>query len=71
MGVLQEVPEKPENLMEVIDKLLSEPNSENAEAFYKKIRNFKRWRTRELPNIRFMLDTELAWIDRKPYVGDL
>ncbi|MHA1490239.1 MAG: hypothetical protein ACTSRI_11370, partial [Promethearchaeota archaeon] len=65
------VPEKPENIIELIDELLTEPNTKNAEAFYNTIKKFKRWETRELSPIRFMLDTELAWLDGKMYVGDI
>ena len=69
--MLEKAPEKPENLMILIDTLLSTPNSENAEKFYKTIKNFARWKTRYPAPIRFMLDTELAWIDGKIFVGDL
>lgn len=71
MGVLEKASEKPKNLMELVDALLTGPNSENSEAFYKAIRTFTRWKTRVLSPIRFMLDTELAWIDGKIFVGDI
>ena len=71
MNELEKASEKPENLMELIDKLLTEPNSDNAQTFYNTIMKFTKWKGRETAPIRYMLDTELAWIDGKIFVGDL
>ncbi len=71
MNALKRAPEKPEKLIELIDALLDEPSSKNALAFYEVIKSFKKWRIRGLPNVQFMIDTELAWIEGKPYVGDI
>lgn len=71
MNALKRAPEKPENLIELIDALLDEPSSKNAQVFYESIKSFKKWRIRGIPNVQFMLDTELAWIDGKIFVGDL
>ncbi len=68
---LRKAPKKPENLMALIDKLLEEPNSKNAQAFFDAIKNFTDWNFRELWPVRFMLDTEWAWIDGKTYIGDI
>ena len=38
MTELKRAPEKPENLMELIEALLEEPNAENAKAFYDAIK---------------------------------
>jgi len=71
MNALKRAPEKPENLIELIEALLNEPNSKNAKAFYDAVKSFKKWRIRGLPNVQFMIDTELAWIEGKPYIGDI
>jgi len=71
MGVLEQAPEKPENFMELINTLLKNPNSTNADTFYKAVKTFKAWKSFGVPAVRYMLDSELAWIDGKIYVGDL
>ena len=71
MNALKKAPEKPDNLLELINTLLDEPSIENAQAFYDCIKNFRNWKLRLIPSIQYMLDTELAWVDGKPYVGDL
>lgn len=71
MNALKRAPEKPENLIELINLLLDKPNSKNAKAFYDAVKTFKKWRLRRLPNVQFMIDTELAWVEGKPYIGDV
>ena len=72
MNALRKAPDKPENLLELMDKLLEEPNSKNALVLYDTIMNFRKWNeANELWPIRFMLDTEWAWIDGKTYIGDI
>jgi len=71
MLTLEKALEKPENLMSLITTLLSERNSKNAEELYNVIKNFRKWETQKFWAIRFLLDTEWAWIEGKPYVGDL
>ena len=71
MQTLEKAPEKPQNLMTSINTLLNDKSSKNAEALYKAIRDFRKWETREFWAIRFLLDTEWAWINGEPYVGDL
>lgn len=71
MQTLEKAPEKPENLTLLINTLLKNRNSKNAQVLYNTIKDFRKWEAREFWAIRFMLDTELAWIERKPYVGDL
>ena len=68
---LEKAPDKPELLMKLINTLLTDMNPKNAQAFYEAIKNFRKWEIREFWAIRFMIDTEWAWIDGKPYVGDL
>jgi len=50
---------------------LNNKNTQNAQALFNAIKDFRKWETRELSPIRFMIDTEWAWFDGKPYVGDL
>jgi len=71
IDVLKKAPEKPDNLIQIIDTLLKYKSSLNAQALYDTVRNFRKWETHELSPIRFMLDTEWAWLEGKPYVGDL
>ena len=68
---LQCAPEKPENLTGLIGALLSDHTAENARAFCDAVKNFRFWNEAwELPPMRFMIDTELAWLDGRAYVGD-
>lgn len=71
MQTLEKAPDKPKNLLQLIDTLLKNRNSKNADAVYNAIKNFRKWEIREFWAIRFLMDTERAWIDGKPYVGDL
>lgn len=69
--VLQNAPDKPDNLMELINTLLKNRNSKNAQTLFEAIINYRKWETREFWTTRFIKDTEWAWIEGKPYVGDL
>ena len=71
MQTLEKAPEKPENLMLLIDNVLSSRNSKNALKLFEVIKNFSKWEIRDLWPIRFLLDIEWAWIEGKPYVGDI
>jgi len=71
MQTLEKAPQKPENIMFLINTLLNDRNSKNAQALYNAIKDFRKWEIREFWAIRFLIDTEWAWIDEKPYVGDL
>lgn len=71
MNALKKAPEKPDHLLELINNLLKEPNPENTQAFYEAIKKFRNWKIRGIPNVQYMLDTELAWVDGKLYVGDI
>ena len=57
--------------MTLIDTLLKDRNSKNAETLYRAIKDFRKWEVREFWAIRFLLDTEWAWINGESYVGDL
>jgi predicted nucleotidyltransferase len=72
MMELERAPEKPDSLMALIDALLADHTLENARAFYDAVKDFRFWNEAwEMPAMRFMKDTELAWLDRRAYVGDL
>jgi hypothetical protein len=58
--------------MELIEALLEEPKAENAKAFYDAIKGFKFWNEAwEAWQVRYLKDTELAWLDNKAFVGDI
>ena len=62
MKELQRAPEKPENLLELADQLLANPNKQNADLFTQCVTNFAPWETPpEGWPARFMEDTEWAW----------
>ncbi len=59
---LQDAPQKPNDLMPLIDQLLYEPSKANADRFCEVILNFAAWDTPpEGWPARFMEDTEWAW----------
>jgi predicted nucleotidyltransferase len=69
---LWNAPEKPDNLMPLVDTLLEEHTAENARAFYDAIKGFRFWNEAwEFPAVRFLKDTELAWLENRAYVGDV
>ncbi len=71
MDELRAAPDKPEDIMALIDALLGEPGAETAKAFYDAIKRFRWWNeAAEMWQVRYMRDTELAWMEPKAYVGD-
>lgn len=71
MGELARAPNKPENLMDLVQALLEDPREETARAFHETVRSFRQWNDPPEPwNLRFIEDTELAWLRGKPHVGD-
>jgi hypothetical protein len=68
---LEKAPDKPKNLMTLIDNLLEDRTKENALTLFESIKGFRKWELGDFWAIRFLLDTEWAWIEGKPYVGDL
>jgi predicted nucleotidyltransferase len=64
MTALQETPDKPENLMDLIDRMLADPTKANVDAFCDCIRSFQNW---EKPpqgwGNKFMEDIEWRWRD--------
>jgi hypothetical protein len=71
LRTLQDAPEKPENLLPLIDQLLHEPNKATAERFCEAILNFTSWDTpSEGWPARFMEDTEWAWRRGRAAIAD-
>ncbi len=71
MNVLEKAPETSENFLELMKNVLKAPNRENVEALYNAVKNFKKWKVRGFWSNHFLFDTELAWLEGKPWVGDL
>lgn len=72
MTELQDAPEKPQNLMQLIRALLEEPTARNAEALHNAIKGFRQWNEPSEPwPVRFLKDTELAWMENKACIGDI
>ncbi len=71
LRTLQDVPQKPDNLMTLIDQLLNDPGKANADRLCEAILNFTAW---DIPPegwpARFMEDTEWAWRDGKAPIDD-
>lgn len=72
MTALKGAPSKPQNLMDLIEALLDKPSAESARAFHDAVAGFRQWNEPpEFWSVRFMKDTELAWLDNRAYVGDI
>ncbi|NBI30549.1 nucleotidyltransferase domain-containing protein [Chengkuizengella marina] len=72
MRKLSEVKNKPVDFMQLTDRLLSEPNKENAESFCKCVLEFTQWpEIKEgWPN-RFMIESEWNWMNGTAPIADL
>ena len=58
--------------MELIEALLEEPNAENAKAFYDAIKGSRFWnKAWEAWQTRHLMDTELAWLVNRAFIGDI
>lgn len=71
LRVLSEVRDRPEDLMAQINNILEKKDIDSINIFYNTIRTFRRWDIKVNPFVQFMLDTELAWLDGKSWIGDL
>lgn len=57
--------------MDTVYRLLEETSTEAAQTLHEAIRSFRQWADPPEPwNLRFIKDTELAWLDGRPYIGD-
>lgn len=72
LTALSHAPEKPTNLMDLIQQLLADPSKRDADLFCESIVSFTQW---DLPPegwpSRFMKDTEWAWRTGRTAVADL
>jgi hypothetical protein len=72
LRVLAEAKEKPDGLLDCIHTLTSSASPENIEALYEKIRTFQPWVEGEFSwSARFLVDSELNWLEGKTPVDDL
>lgn len=72
LKVLEQAPQQPSGLMQVINDILREPAAEQVEAFYQSIKSFAAWGTDGLDwPARFMEDSELNWLHDFTPIGDL
>ena len=72
MTILRQAPDKPKNLMMLIDDLLAQPSKVRGDAFCESVLNFTEW---PIPEegwpVRFMHDSEWTWRNGKlPPVAD-
>ena len=71
MAELRNAPEKPDNIVELAEHLLTNPCKKNADLFCNSILNFTKW---ELPSegwlTQFLKDSEWNWLDNKPPIHD-
>lgn len=72
LRVLAEIEDKPDQLIKTIDDLMTAPNQKVVEKFYQDIKAYRDWVDSDInwPH-KFMLDTELTWLDDKTPVADL
>lgn len=72
LKVLENVPEKPDGMIGLIDSLARRPTLESIDAFYKSVVEFQDWE--ECPNgwgSQFMTDVELNWLSGSTPVDDI
>ncbi|KAL2198340.1 hypothetical protein P885DRAFT_67537 [Corynascus similis CBS 632.67] len=72
LKVLEGVKEKPNGMMESVQKLVDDPSEENVEAFYELVKDFRDWpQTTNRWGAQFMRDSELTWLSGHTPVDDL
>ncbi|HRF48603.1 MAG TPA: nucleotidyltransferase domain-containing protein [Anaerolineales bacterium] len=72
LRVLQDVPDRPADLMDRIAGLYARPALETAEAFVDCVKTFRDWETPQQPwPNQFMLDSELNWMTGPTPIDDL
>ena len=72
LKVLECVKDKPDNLMLYIHNVLENKTEESVETLYNSIINFNKWsRSDKHWSIRFMLDSELNWMNGYVPIADL
>jgi hypothetical protein len=72
LRVLEGAPDRPPDLLERIAALHTDPCQATLLAFWATVRNFRAWEGADEPwPTRFLLDTELAWLDGRAPLEDL
>ena len=71
LRVLERAPDKPTDLLARIAALYDDPSATTITAFYEAITQFRNWEYTMVWPTRFMLDSELTWLDGKSPVDDL
>lgn len=70
--VLENCPNKPEKLIDIMNNFIDDKSEKNANILYDLIMNFNTWESESKPwNIQFMIDSELTWLDGFVPVGDV
>lgn len=72
LKVLEQVKERPADILVLIQRLQEAPNQENIDAFYEAVKSFRTWIDNDLSwPTQFMLDSELNWMHGEAPVDDL
>ncbi len=67
LRVLEEVPNRPRDLMERIAAVHGEPSQGNLLGLWAVVKNFRAWEGGDVPwSVQFMHDSELNWLDGRP-----
>lgn len=72
LKVLENAPDKPAGLMELIWPLYEEPNADASRAFFEAVKNFQAWPTAG-PSwpAQFMVDSEMNWVEHEAPIDDV
>ena len=72
LGVLERANNKPEGLLQSIQRLNATPTADNIESLYKMVKSFQPWIKGEFNwPTQFMFDSELNWLEGNTPVDDL
>jgi predicted nucleotidyltransferase len=72
LRVLRDVHEQPTDAMAAIAEVVDKPAKANVEALFGLVTNWRDWGVADQHwGTRFMLDTELAWLDGRPAIAEL
>ena len=68
---LERCEHKPQELIDQMNRLLSEPNTKNSNALFSSVKNFHNWGIPDIEAFRwFMEDVEWAWMDDQASLED-
>ncbi len=71
LDALENAKEKPDNMIELIETLLRGRTIELAEELCNTVLNYRRWPRVSNAAVRYLIDTEWAWLNGKMYIGDV